>query len=94
MKKKIYLYLSGGLGNQLFQYAAAKNLSIINDADLIIDTNTGFVADFKDFRKFSLEKKKLKNVTLKRNILIFWLYKIYKKLFKAKKIFNNFFLFI
>jgi hypothetical protein len=38
VKKKIYLYLSGGLGNQLFQYAAAKNLSIINDADLIIDT--------------------------------------------------------
>jgi hypothetical protein len=38
VKKKIYLYLSGGLGNQLFKYAAAKNLSIINDADLIIDT--------------------------------------------------------
>jgi hypothetical protein len=91
VKKKIYLYLSGGLGNQLFQYAAAKNLSIINDADLIIDTYTGFAADFKDFRKFSLEKKNLKNVTLKRNILIFWLYKIYKKFFKPKKILNNFF---
>ena len=91
MRKKIYLHLSGGLGNQLFQYAAAKNLSIINDADLIIDSYCGFVTDFKDFRKFSLENIKLNNVTFKRNILIFWLYKIYKKFFKVKKIFNNFF---
>ena len=92
MRKKIYLHLSGGLGNQLFQYAAAKNLSIINDADLIIDSYCGFVTDFKDFRKFSLENIKLNNVTFKRNILIFWLYKIYKKFFKVKKIFNNFLL--
>ena len=28
MKRKIYLKLMGGLGNQLFQYACAKNLSI------------------------------------------------------------------
>ena len=60
VKKKIYLHLSGGLGNQLFQYAAAKNLAIINDADLLIDSLSGFVTDFKDFRKFSLNKKKLK----------------------------------
>ena len=91
MKKKIYLYLSGGLGNQLFQYAAAKNLSIINEADLIIDTRCGFFSDFKDSRKFSLEKKKLQNVIFKKNILIFWLYKIYKKFSKVRKIFNNFF---
>lgn len=91
MKKKIYLYLSGGLGNQLFQYAAAKNLSLINEADLIIDTRCGFLSDFKDLRKFSLEKKKLQNVIFKKNILIFWLYKIYKKFSKVRKIFNNFF---
>jgi hypothetical protein len=91
MKKKIYLYLTGGLGNQLFQYAIAKNLSIINNADLIIDTSCGFLTDFKDFRKFSLEEKKLHNTKLKKNILVFWIYKIYKNLFKVKKIFNNFF---
>jgi hypothetical protein len=91
MKKKIYLYLSGGLGNQLFQYAAAKNLSIINDAELIIDTHSGFVTDFKDFRKFSLEKQKLQNVSFKENIIIFWLYRIYKKIFKIKKIFHDLF---
>lgn len=91
MKKKIYLYLSGGLGNQLFQYAAAKNLAIINDADLLIDSLSGFVTDFKDFRKFSLNKKKLKNVIFKNNILIFWFYRIYKKFFKIDKLFSNFF---
>ncbi len=91
MKKKIYLYLSGGLGNQLFQYAAAKNLAIINNADLLIDTLSGFVTDFKDFRKFALNKKTLKNVILKKNILIFWFYKIYKKFFKTDKVFSNFF---
>jgi hypothetical protein len=91
VKKKIYLYLSGGLGNQLFQYAAAKNLAIINNADLLIDTLSGFVTDFKDFRKFALNKKTLKNVFLKKNILIFWFYKIYKKFFKIDKVFSNFF---
>jgi hypothetical protein len=91
VKKKIYLYLSGGLGNQLFQYAAAKNLAIINDADLLIDSLSGFVTDFKDFRKFSLNKKKLKNVIFKNNILIFWFYRIYKKFFKIDKLFSNFF---
>ena len=50
MKKKIYLYLCGGLGNQLFQYAAAKNIAIINDADLIIDTQCGFIKISHDTR--------------------------------------------
>jgi len=92
MKKKIYLYLCGGLGNQLFQYAAAKNIAIINDADLIIDTQCGFITDFRDFWKFSLSGSNLKNVILKKNILVFWLYRIYKKFFGIRKIFN-FFLF-
>ena len=92
MKKKIYLYLSGGLGNQLFQYAAAKNLSLINNADLIIDTSSGFITDFKDFRVFSINKKKLFKVKCVKNILFFWLYRFYKKIFKIQKVFNNFFI--
>ena len=57
MKKKIYLYLCGGLGNQLFQYAAAKNIALKNNAKLILDTSTGFICDFRDFWNFSLNKK-------------------------------------
>ena len=60
--KKIYIYLCGGLGNQLFEYAAAKNLALKNDARLIIDTKTGFITDFRDSTKFSLKKNTLKNV--------------------------------
>jgi len=91
MKKKIYLYLCGGLGNQLFQYAAAKNLSINNNAELILDTSTGFYSDFRDFWRFSLNKKKLKRVIFKKFILTFILFRILKKIFKITKIFNNFF---
>jgi hypothetical protein len=90
MSKRIYLYLCGGLGNQLFQYAAAKNLAIIHNAQLIIDTRSGFITDFRDFWKFSLDKKNLKNVIFKKNILIFWIYRLVKKIFRIKIVFNNF----
>jgi hypothetical protein len=88
--KKIYLYLCGGLGNQLFQYAAARNLAIKNNAQLIVDTKCGFITDFRDFWKFSLNNTNLNNVIQKKNILVFWLYRILKKLFKLNLVFNNF----
>lgn len=93
MKKKIYLYLCGGLGNQLFQYAAAKNLAIKNDADLVIDISTGFLVDYRDQRKFSLNLKKLQNVILKKITIFFLLYIIIKKFFRFKSLFNNFYFF-
>ena len=52
--------MCGGLGNQLFQYAAAKNLSLINDRELHIDSITGFWTDFRDFCRFDLNKKNLR----------------------------------
>ena len=93
MKKKVYLYLCGGLGNQLFQYAAAKNLAIKNDADLVIDISTGFLVDYRDQRKFSLNLKKLQNVILKKITIVFLLYIIIKKFFRFKSLFNNFYFF-
>lgn len=91
MKKKIYLYLCGGLGNQLFQYAAAKNIALKNNAKLILDTSTGFICDFRDFWNFSLNKKKLKNIKYKKIIFIFVLFKLFRKIFSTKKIFFQFF---
>ena len=35
----------GGLGNQLFQYACAKNLSIELNGELIVDDKSGFLFD-------------------------------------------------
>ena len=37
--------LKGGLGNQLFQYAAAKNIALENQTELLIDEITGFKED-------------------------------------------------
>ena len=62
MKKKLYLYLAGGLGNQLFQYSAARNIALKNKASLIIDKSTGFIDDFRFKRQFSLNIKKKKYV--------------------------------
>lgn len=45
----IIINLMGGLGNQMFQYAMAKHLSIINETELKIDTS--------NFRKLTLNKE-------------------------------------
>jgi len=86
-KKKIYLFLSGGLGNQLFQYAFARNLAIKNGSDLVVDSYSGFIFDFKYFRKCLLD------VNFKRKIIIFFsFFRICKKFFLKNKTINNFFL--
>ena len=90
MKKKIYLHLSGGLGNQLFQYAAAKQISIRNNAQLILDKKTGFVTDLKFKRKFCLNYFNLKNVVFSKTYF-FYFFRIFKKIFFLKKLFYFFF---
>ena len=73
--------MSGGIGNQLFQYAFARNISIKNKADLIVDVHSGFIFDFKYFRNFSL------NISAKKNIVIFFsFFRILKKFFFTIKI--------
>ena len=91
MKRKIYLQISGGLGNQLFQYAFARNLSRKLNAKLIIDDITGFLLDRKFKRKKSLPKNfKYEKINLfdflKINLLIF-----VKKIFYKE---NKFFVFL
>jgi len=41
----VILKLKGGIGNQLFQYAAAKQIAINNNVELIVDTISGFKND-------------------------------------------------
>ena len=45
-KPRITLILKGGLGNQLFSYAAARRLALANDIDLVLDYISGFKKDF------------------------------------------------
>ena len=51
----IILRLMGGLGNQLFSYAAARRVSIVNNIELIIDDTTGFINDHKYQRRSQLD---------------------------------------
>ena len=83
MKKKIYLCLLGGLGNQLFQYAYARNLQIKYNLNLILDNKTGFIIDFRDKRKFKLEN--ISNKITKKFVPFFLFYKIFKKIFRMNK---------
>lgn len=51
---KIIARIKGGLGNQLFCYAAARRLALANNAELVIDDVTGFVRDRQYRRQYAL----------------------------------------
>lgn len=53
--KKIVVRLFGGLGNQLFIYAAARRMALINHAELLIDDVSGFSEDYVYKRYFQLD---------------------------------------
>jgi hypothetical protein len=51
--------IKGGLGNQLFCYAAARRLALANAAELVIDDVTGFVRDRLYRRTYLLDGFKI-----------------------------------
>ncbi|MBU4376147.1 MAG: alpha-1,2-fucosyltransferase [Candidatus Omnitrophica bacterium] len=51
---KIIVRMKGGLGNQLFSYAAARRLALVNNAELVIDDVTGFARDCRYSRQYML----------------------------------------
>lgn len=54
MSRKLVVRLKGGLGNQLFCYAAARRLARVNGAELVIDSVTGFKYDRLYQRNYAL----------------------------------------
>ena len=93
MKRKIYITLIGGLGNQLFQYACAFNLANNLNAKLIIDDRGGFYFDKKFQRNNSLPKNlSYKRASIFEVSLLFVLRILKKTLFNKKKFLslNNF----
>lgn len=50
----LYVQLSGGLGNQLFQYAAGRAISINSNAELVLDRWSGFARDNQYRREYQL----------------------------------------
>ena len=55
MQIKIIPRIFGGLGNQLFCYAAARRLALVNNAELVIDDVSGFVRDHTYQRNYQLD---------------------------------------
>jgi len=53
---KVIVRIKGGIGNQLFCYAAARRLALVNDAELVIDDVTGFARDHQYRRGYMLDR--------------------------------------
>lgn len=53
--KALVVQLKGGLGNQMFQYAAGRALAARNDAQLYVDAVSGFARDKVYRRAFELD---------------------------------------
>lgn len=54
-ERRLIARIKGGLGNQLFCYAAARRLALVNSAELVIDDVSGFVRDHRYRRQYSLD---------------------------------------
>lgn len=54
MLMKVIPRIKGGIGNQLFIFAAARRLSVVNNAELVLDHVSGFERDFKYKRHYQL----------------------------------------
>ena len=52
---KVIVRIFGGLGNQLFGYAAARRLALANNAELVIDHISGFRYDTQYQRHYQLD---------------------------------------
>lgn len=52
---RIVVTICGGIGNQLFAYAAARRLADSSRADLIIDDVSGFARDYAFQRRYQLD---------------------------------------
>lgn len=52
---KVITRIFGGLGNQLFGYAAARRLALVNNAELVIDHISGFRFDTQYNRHYQLD---------------------------------------
>jgi len=56
----VFVTLSGGLGNQMFQYATARSLALSRNANLILDNSSGFARDVEYRREYQLCKLSIK----------------------------------
>jgi hypothetical protein len=90
--KKVITRVKGGLGNQLFCYAAARRLATVNNAELVIDDVTGFLRDRLYRRKYMLDRFSIpaRKATPTERLEPFERYKrVFIKLLSRRKQFKN-----
>ena len=85
--KSVSILLKGGLGNQLFQYAAAKGIADFYNCDLYIDTKTGFLFNYKFKRNIEIDKlnTNFKKSNLLKSFPIWVVGNLLDKYFKYKE---------
>lgn len=80
----MFVQVMGGLGNQMFQYAASRALAIRNGADLHLDTWSGFVRDTVFKRNYELGALPIRATSASRiNRIPFWYERLNQKFFTA-----------
>ena len=68
--------LSGGLGNQMFQYAAARSLALNSGAECLLDPISGFIRDKQYRRRFELARLPIKlNMVSIADQIRLWVYR-------------------
>jgi len=79
--KELTIFLNGGLGNQMFQYAAGRAMALHNRADLVLDTWSGFARDYQYRRHYELDllPVQARQATVGERLPI-WLYRFENKL--------------
>ena len=74
IKKRIYVSIEGGLGNQLFMWLNAKNFAHANNSLIFFETLSGYIFGLKNSynRKFKryTKLKKFKNIKNKQSNFI------------------------
>lgn len=72
-KNKVIARIIGGIGNQLFCYAAARSLSLRNNSELVVDDVSGFMYDYKYQRTYQLDKFRIhgRKATSVENLTLF-----------------------
>lgn len=76
----ILVRLYGGLGNQLFTYAASKRLSVFNNCKLYIDAGSGFIRDHKYKRSYQLAAFEISSPTSNWGSLLGFIFTYYRRI--------------
>lgn len=87
---KLCVQLSGGLGNQMFQYATGRALALEKSIDFSIDVWSGFVRDTLYRRHYELSRLPIQaSLVTRHEQCILWLYRLVASISKKQKLLHQ-----